>query len=454
MVGISAARAVALRSIEVARQLSLVAGVFVIAALLAATARTSYASPPTLSDAVVVSNFGVLFAGSVETFAVGSKNNAVPEFLIIGCKKGKPKTPTPCVDNTLLSDGNGAGGDAQSSLTGDIAVTVPLGIAGVFPAGLVEIWPFGAYGNSSATSILVGSPTTTGIDLDQGVGFEDPVDGINPFGDDILAVANFLPAVVDPPDIVIPLPPPLPPIVIGLCGAAPLPGFSLGTVTEYDATFLAPGLNFTTPLNNSPVNVAIGESSNATLGGCGTFLFGPTGVAFDTEGDLYVVNEAGAPALSYVTVYDPTAPFPYGGFGNALPISIIGFPDGGPTGGDLVDGVFVAVDSDFNVYVTDEATNSIVIFQPFENFNGLYYDGALVGTIHGGATRLNRPQGIAVSADGNLYVVNNNKNTLLEFEDAEDDDIDFLDIPPTVIIAGTKTGLNFPVGAALPQFPL
>jgi len=441
MVGISAARAVALRFIEVARQLSLVAGVFVIAALLAATARTSYASPPTLDDAVVVSNFGVLFAGSVETFAIHSKNDAVPEYVIIGCKKGKPKVPTPCVDNTLLSDGNGAGGDAQSSLTGDIAVAVPLGIAGVFPDGFVEIWPYGANGNASATSILVGSPTTTGIDLDQGVGFEDPVDGLHPFGDDILAVANLLPAVVDPPDLILPGP-----VDIGICS---ITGFSLGTITEYDATFLAPGLNFTTPLNNSPVNFG---TSNATLGGCATFLLGPTGVAFDTEGDLYVVNSGAAPALAYVTVYDPSAPFPFGGFGNAVPVAIIGLE--GATAGDLIVPLYVAVDSDFNVYVTDTGDNSIKIFDAFTNNVDGIYTGELLGTIQGGATRLNRPEGIAVSADGNLYVVNNNGNRLLEFEDAEADDIGGGDIPPTVVIAGIRTGLNFPVGAALPQFPV
>jgi len=436
--GISLAHAVALKFREVASQLSPMAAMFAIAALLAGTAGTSYAGPA-LSNSVVVSNFGVLFAGSFETFAAGSQKSSRPEFLVIGCK-GSKTGPTPCTDNTLLGDGNGAAGDAQSSLTGDIAIAVPLGIAGVFPDGFVELWPFGANGNSSATSILVGTPTTTGIDLNQGVGFENPFDGLHPFGDDILAVANFLPAVVDPPDVEVSPGPP--PIDVGICAVT---GFSLGTITEYDATFLLPGLNFTTPLNNSPVNFGTG---NATLGGCGTFLFGPVGVAFDRDGDLYVVNEGGAPALSFVTVYDPSAPFPYGGFGNAVPLAIIGLE--GATGGALVDPLYIAVDSAFNIYVSDIGDNSIKIFETFTNSNGLFYEGTQIGEIQGPATHLNRPEGVAISADGNLYVVSNNKNTLLEFEDVGTGGGN---IPPTVLIGGLHSKLNFPVGVALSQFP-
>jgi len=411
---ISLAHAWALKLMGVARQLSRVAAVFVIAAFVAGTAGTSHAGP-SLADSVVVSNFGVLFAGSFETFAAGSVYNSRPEFLVKG-------------SNTLLGDGNGAAGDTQSSLTIDIAVAVPLGIAGVFPNGFVEIYPFGANGNSLATSIIAspaGAPDLTGISLDQGVAFEDPFDGVHTLGFDILAVSNFTPAVVEP-DLHIP--------GLGLC-APNAPGFSLGTITEYDTTLLLPGVNDTPPLNNSPVN----GTHNATIGGCDTFLLGPVGVAFDDFGDLFVVNEIG----KYVTVYTP------GAFGNAVPIGFIGAI--GPTAGAFVDPLYIAVSLDGNtMYVTDAGDNSIKIFDVFTNFEEFAFTGTQLGTIQGGHTKLKRPEGIALSAGGNLYVVNNNANSLSVFEDVGTSGGN---ISPTLIISGKPTKMNFPVGVALPAFP-
>jgi len=431
--GISLAHGATPKLMGGARRLSLVTAMFLIAAFVAWTAGTSYARP-TLADSVVVSNFGTLFAGSFETFAAGSVFNSVPEFLVIGCKNATGAKP--CTDNTLLGDGNGAAGDAQSSLTGDIAVAVPLGIAGVFPNGFVETYPFGANGNSSATSIIVspaGAPDLTGISLGQGVAFEDPFDGVHTLGLDILAVANFTPLVVGP-DLHIP--------GLGLC-APNAPGFSLGTISEYDTTFLLPGINDTPPLNNSPVTGLTPPSTifshNATIGGCDTFLLGPVGVAFDDSGDLFVVNETG----KYVTVYAP------GAHGNAIPIAFIGAI--GPTAGAFVDPLFVAVSRDGNtMYVTDEGDNSIKIFDVFTNFELFAFTGSQTGTISGRFTKLKRPQGIALDASGeHLYVVNNNNNSLSMFENFSGGG----NISPTLTISGRQSKLNFPVGVTLPAFP-
>ncbi len=410
---ISLAQTVALRFGEVTRRLSLVAAVFSIAAVISGTVGTSHAGTP-LKDTVVVSNFGVLFAGSFQTFAAGSVYNSKPEFFVTG-------------SHTLLGAGNGAGGDAQSSLNGDIAIAVPLGIAGVFPNGFVELYPFGANGNSSATSIIAsphGAPDLTGISLDQGVAFEDPFDRVHPLGLDILAVANFTPPVIAP-DLHIP--------GLGLC-APNAPGFSLGTITEYDATLLIPGVNDIPPLNNSPVN----GTHNATIGGCDTFLLGPVGVAFDKLGDLFVVNEIG----KYVTVYKP------GAKGNAIPIAFIGAI--GPTAGAFVDPLFIAVSGDGNtMYVTDVGDNSIKIFDVFTNFELFAFTGTQTGTISGGATKLRRPEGIALDPTGtHLYVVNNTRNSLEQFDDFSGGG----NISPTLIIKGRPAKMNFPVGVALPAF--
>ena len=427
--GISLAHARWLKLAGVARRLSLVAAVVVIAALVAGTADTSYAKN-VLLDTVVVSNYGAAFDGSVETFAAGSGPNAKPEYWIHGT-------------NTLLGISTGAAGDAQSSLNGDIAVTVPLVLLPFpFPNGFVEIYPFGANGNSSFAEIIAspaGFPDLTGLSLPQGVAFEDPFDGFHTLGLDIVAVSNYTPGVIEP-DLHIP--------GLGLC-TPNAPGFSLGTITEYDKTTLTPGVNDIPPLDNSPVNFG---THNATIGGCDTYLLGPVGLAFDAEGFLSVVDEAGA----FVTVYEP------GAHGNALPIAFIGAV--GAAAGAFKDPMYVAVKSgvpelpfgfpDDVIYVTDAGDNSIKIFAPFTNCftAGLPFacEGTELGVIQGGSTKLKRPEGIALSADGNLYVVNNNGNSLNEYANVGTSGGD---IPPTLIISGKAAKMNLPVGVALPAFP-
>src|SRR5258707_275815 len=134
--GISMAHRAALGCLAVARQLSVVVMAVSIIALVAGTVGTSYAKKKVSAedrqteDTVVVTNFGSLFAGSVETFAAGSVGNLSPLRLVRG-------------SNTLIGAGNGASGDGQSSLDGDIAVTVTLGVPGLCPAGCVFVWPAG-----------------------------------------------------------------------------------------------------------------------------------------------------------------------------------------------------------------------------------------------------------------------------------------------------------------------
>ena len=105
---------------------------------------------------------------------------------------------------------------------------------------------------------------------------------------------------------------------------------TVGTITEFDTNLLAvgtPGFNDgVAPFNNSPVctnpcvatdtcppnppGTAIcpaADLGNATIGGCDTFLLGPVAVAFDENGYLFAVNEAGVASggPGFVTVYSP-----------------------------------------------------------------------------------------------------------------------------------------------------
>jgi hypothetical protein len=358
----------ALKFTQLARQLTLVAGVFLIAALVMGTAGTSYAQSktkasggPGLLDTVVVSNNGALFAGSLETFQAGVGHSAGPNFRIHGAL-------------SLLGASTGPTGDAVSSVDGHIAVALPTDFLGLtapalgapvgcgpfgvpatgplFGTGLVELFSSTSNGNSAAEAeicspdfsigedgqnLVPGAfPNTTGIFFPQGVAFESPFDGVNPTGHEILAVANEFPEVFGPDN-------PLAACATTVtCGGPPTPGVSLGTITEYDRALLTPGLNNIPPFHNSPVSainpfpamgippinppVGVVYSANATIGGCLSLLAGPVGLAFDQFGYLFAVNNAGifSPVLAraprFVTVYGP------GASGDSFPVAAIGVP--------------------------------------------------------------------------------------------------------------------------------
>ena len=184
-------------------------------------------------------------------------------------------------------------------------------------------------------------------------------------------------------------------------------GESLGTISEFDVSTLAGTVN-PVPFNNSPVDVCAAPGSplvvngecidpstmepvptiptNATLGGCLSFLFGPIGIAFDQFGYMFVVNEVGATiptppadglafnhAPTFVTVYAPGA-FDDLDAGFGVPVAIIGFPlPDAATGGTLDNPVFIAVSSgsyissetglpNDTIFVTDVGQNNIQIY--------------------------------------------------------------------------------------------
>jgi hypothetical protein len=457
---ISMAHRAALGCLAVARQLSVVVMMVSIVALVAGTAGTSYAKSKKkvtpedrqLEDTVVVTNFGSLFAGSVETFAAGSILTSGPIRRIIG-------------SHTLIGAGNGASGDAQSSLDGDIAVTVPLGVPGLCPSGCLFVWPAGANGNSAPEEIIGGPPgstpggplgfpvlnNNTGLFLDQGVAFDDPFREIGVHNakttpsqlissTDLIAVANFgqvvLATLADPlescdgdiPD--------------EETGEEDAP--TIGTITFYQGE--QTGNVFPTPAFLTleipfPPAAPVPFWSESSIGGCDTVLAGPLGLVFDTSGNLWVVNELG----KFVTEYEA------GDVGDAEPINIVSLPPVTGTTAFLKDPAYIAVGTDpINstgdqvIYVTDVGDNSIKIFDVSVPFTD-----NLIGTISGGHTKLVRPEGIFLSGD-DLYVVNNNANSLEMFDDLATSGAG--NISPKLIIKGSASKMNFPVGVAGPQF--
>jgi hypothetical protein len=339
----------------------------------------------------------------------------------------------------------------------DIAVTIPFGIAGFCSGGALGVWPAGATGNTAAEDFLCGPPGTTpgsvgfpdfgfpvnnnhtGLFLDQGVAFENPFEDLDEVHNasaslvttDRFAVANFGAIVVGSM------------FDFEFCGTPTDEDtlVTIGTITEYnsgDTGNVAPTPNFpvfeltfpTTPPAAPGLKPFI---SNATIGGCDTALLGPIGVAYDSGNRLWVVNELG----KYVTEYAEDA------FGDAAPINVVGF-------GTLVDPAYIAVGIDpFGsghqvIYVSDVGDNSIKVF----DVNTPFVDNFL-GSIKGGHTKLSRPEGIALLGD-DLYVVNNNTNSLLMFDDLVDTGLG--NISPKTMVKSSSSKMNFPVGVAGPQF--
>ena len=524
--GISLAHARALELMGLARRLSLVAAVFAVAALVAGTAGTSYAGSkktttqssdkPRLEDTVVVSSYGAVFDGSLETFLAGAGHNAGPKLFVHG-------------PNTNLGASTGAAQDAVSSIDNEIAVTLPIdfldldsALCGPFgqPApgttspllygtGLVELFSPGANGNSLPDNIICsplfayGYPNTTGVFLPRGAAFESPYDGQNP-GTDMLAVANQFPEVIGSPDC-----------PAGECGQAacaegpstittePLrcstgpvgPGASLGTITMYNRWTLPSGIANVAPSLPSggwvvnavnPLTLGLYDQ-NSTIGGCFTLLAGPESLTFDQHGYLFVVNNAGALAWAlqcaprYVTVYAT----PLGG--DEFPTSLIGSCGatcvGSPTQDALIDPVADAVDPDDDLFVTDRGAKgkdlnqvctaaatphscctgsgtgtctdvpaSIQIFDPFMNYD--FANFFFDGELLG---TISGPHTHLRAPEG--IAINAADDAMYVVNNGNNSLLMFTDfptsggdIPPTLIISGPHAKMNLPAGVALPAF--
>jgi hypothetical protein len=515
--GIALARKRAQGLMGVARRLSVTVAIFVVAALLgtAGTSHAKrHHAGPTLLDTVTVTNFGSAFGGTLNTYNKGQGHSSRPVLFVKGVSTllsagtGPAGVSVSSLDDHVgvsvpldLIDLTGFGGFPSALLctAPGQAGTLAIGCCTGFHkgncepgTGFAEIFGPGSDKNSPAENIIgtrnltfgnlvfgctgpgpflpcCSAPNggnctfnTTGVNTAQAIAFEDPFDNVNP-GLDIVAIGNTLPinffSTQDFVDSSFP----------GLACAS-FGGFTVGTITEFDRATLAPGFNDNVaPFNDNPVCITpavaippgtsppttcpLGSLSGATIGGCKTFLLGPVGLAFDSNGYLFAVNEAGPPGARFVTAYPP------GASGDQFPSAIIDLVPGSPTAGAFKDPVKIAVlsDPDFHedvIFVSDVGDNSIKIFLPFTNFNGktFFFEGTQIGTIQGGATKFRRDEGLAIDdATDALYVVNNETNSLEMFTDIKENEAGG-NLAPTLIVQGRNTDLNFPVDVALPAF--
>ena len=476
----------------------------------------------TLLNTVTVTNFGSAFGGTLNTYDKGQGHTSRPVLFVkgastlLGAGTGPAGVSVSSLDGHIgvsvpidLIDLTGFGAfpaalactaAGQAGALGPVPCCTGFHKGNCEPGtGFAEIFGPGSDKNSPPENIIgtrnltfgnavfmckgAGDPlpcctgpvagnctfNTTGVNTAQAIAFEDPFDGVNP-GKDIVAIGNTLPinffSTQDFLDRSNPL-----------FACAAFGGFTVGTITEFDRATLKPGFNdFVAPFNDNPVCVLpavaippgtsppttcpLGSTSGATIGGCKTFLLGPVGLAFDSNGYLFAVNEAGPPGARFVTAYPPGIP------GDVFPRVIIDLVPGSPTLGVFTDPVKIAVlsDPDFTedvIFVSDVGNKttppSVKIFLPFTHFNPktFFFEGTLVGTIQGGATKFKRPEGLAIDdVTEALYVVNNETNTLEMFTDVKSIATGGLNqnLAPTLIVQGKNTLLNFPVDVALPAF--
>jgi hypothetical protein len=165
----------------------------------------------------------------------------------------------------------------------------------------------------------------------------------------------------------------------------------------------------------------------------GTGLSGVEFVAIDASGNIYATNACNG---GTVTIYAK------GSNGDAAPIAVIG---GSKTG--LISPAGIALDPSRNIYVADGGATSVFVYPALGSSTGLLNESP-TATISGGTTGLNSPQGIALDSNRNIYVADNAATSVFVYS-AIGSSTGTLNEAPTATISGGDTGLNFPEGIAL-----
>src|SRR5208282_4694779 len=184
----------------------------------------------------------------------------------------------------------------------------------------------------------------------------------------------------------------------------------------------------------------------ATIGGRNTDLVLPTGIAVDSSGYIYVVDQFYPAVFVYLPLGSST------GLLNEAPTAVI---YGSNT--DLFYPVGITLDSSGKIYVTDQGDGEddippSVFVYPALSVAGMLNE-APTATISGSDTGLNSPLGIVLDSSGKIYVADWGS---LEGElvpsvivyPALGSSTGLLNEAPTASITGSNTDLELPIGIA------
>ena len=223
--------------------------------------------------------------------------------------------------------------------------------------------------------------------------------------------------------------------------------------------------------DNSVTEYAPGANGDvapvATISGPATGLSDPTGVALDSAGVLFVANFGGSvteyakgangnaapiaafsgPAISLALAPAPTYSFVANVGANSVTAYAQGADGSRQVPAAIIQGpntrldapTAVAVNPAGDLFVADDNDNSVTEYAP-----RAFGDVAPIATISGAATGLSGPFGLALDSAGDLFVGNAGNNSVTEYAPRP-----FGDVAPIATISGPDTGLNSPFGVAL-----
>ncbi len=227
-------------------------------------------------------------------------------------------------------------------------------------------------------------------------------------------------------------------VLVVICGRTSKAEESTPAATSTTSHKPAPAIFVANPTLDSLSVFPIGSNGNVPSLFTRTFLSQPSGIAY-WEGNLYVTNSGGAEDGYSITAY------PVSGGRRPAPIFTI-------SGGQLIIPQGVALDSAGNIYVVNEGIlsgdqssdpPSVTIYRAGSNG-----DEAPMARISGPKTRLSYSQALALDSQGYIYVSNQSQDekpdTITVYSPGSNGNV-----APARVISGPASLLSAPEGVAV-----
>ncbi|HVX22488.1 MAG TPA: IPT/TIG domain-containing protein [Acidimicrobiales bacterium] len=188
-------------------------------------------------------------------------------------------------------------------------------------------------------------------------------------------------------------------------------------------------------------NPAVVITSTGTPGTTTASLSGPTGLAFDGAGDLWVTNYNGdtVTELAAATLAATGSPAP------AAQITSVPVGPTGPT--TLSAPVDLAFDGTGNLWVTNAFADTVVGYWPTQLVGGAQVPAVILSATTATPPSLAGPAGLAMATGGGFWVANRGNSTLVRYT-ATQMATSGSPTPAVTIVATTPPSLAAPYGAA------